>query len=167
MTVTRVFKHLLVPGWWGRRHFPSGSLARIEAAIADSEARHGGELRFVVETALPLAYLRRGEAGIRERALDLFSHLRVWDTEGNTGILVYVLLADRRVEIVADRGIHARVGEAAWTKLCRQMGEAFRAGNFEAGTLAALADITVLLEAHVPPPPGNPNELPDRPLVLG
>lgn len=166
MTVLRVLKHLLLPGWWGRRCFPAASLARIEAAIADSEARHGGELRFVVETALPLAYLRQGPAGSHERAVDLFAQLRVWDTEANTGILIYVLLADRRVEIVADRGIHAKVGEAAWQRLCRQMSDDFRQGNYESGALAALAEVTRLLETHVPPPADNPNELPDRPLLL-
>ena len=163
----RVLKHLLLPGWWGRRCFPAASLARIEAAIAASEVRHGGELRFVVETALPLAYLRRGHEGIRARAVDLFAQLGVWDTAGNTGILIYVLLADRRMEIVADRGIHAQVGEAAWQALCRRMGDDFRRGNYEAGALAALADVTRLLERHVPPPAGNPNELPDRPVLLG
>ena len=113
MDVARVLKHLALPGWSLRRAFGSDDLAAIGAAVAASERAHRGELRFVVEGPLPLASLWHGESA-RQRAAGLFARYRVWDTEENSGILIYVQLADRRVEILADRGIAAKVPQAEW-----------------------------------------------------
>lgn len=164
MDVMRFLRHSLVPHWWALRVLPKGMLEAIERAIGESEKRHSGELRFVVEGPLPAAVL--GGRTCRQRAIDLFSQLRVWDTEANSGVLIYVQLIDRKVEIVADRGIHARVGQGFWDAVCGRMQAEFRAGRFEAGALAAIGEITEALATHFPPGNDNPNELPDRPLVL-
>ena len=160
----RFLRHHLLPDWWVLRVFPKPVLSAIEQAIAASERTHLGELRFVVEANLPMHGLLRNQSA-RERAIELFSQLGMWDTEHNSGVLVYVQLLDRRVEIVADRGIHARVGEAFWREICRRMEEAFREGQFEKGVLTALNEITVVLSGHFPASGDNPNELPDTPLI--
>lgn len=165
MDLPRFFRHSLVPHWWARRTLPPGLLARIERAIGDSEQRHAGELRFVIEGPLPASVLLAGQTS-RERAIDLFAQLRVWDTAANSGVLIYVQLVDRKVEIVADRGIHTRVGQGFWEGVCRRLQEDFRAGRFETGALAAIAEITEALANHFSPDSNNPNELPDQPLVL-
>ena len=103
------------PGAVGRA-FPPSAMAAIEEAIAKSEREHSGELRFAVEPALDTSALLAGQSG-RERALEVFSQLRVWDTEENNGVLIYLLLADRDIEIVADRGVNARVPQAEWEKI--------------------------------------------------
>jgi uncharacterized membrane protein len=153
--------HLALP-----RAFPRATLGAIERAVAEQEKRHRGELRVAIEGGLPLqALLARRTA--RERALELFTRLRVWDTEDNAGVLIYLLLADRRVEVVGDRGIHARVGAAAWEAICGAMQRDFAAGNFEAGVLRGLAAVSDLLERHFPARyGGNPNELPDAPVTV-
>lgn len=161
----RWIRHLWLDDIAVRRDFPRAVLSAIERAIATQERRHRGELRFVVEGGLPLAPLLSGRTA-RERAIDVFSRLRVWDTEDNAGVLIYLLLADRRVEIVADRGIHARVGSAAWDAICGEMQSAFAAGRFEAGATLGIEAISDLLAAHFPPGDENPNELPDTPVVL-
>jgi uncharacterized membrane protein len=162
----RFFHHLAADQGSVRRAFPRASLARIEAAIADGEKRHRAQLRFAVEPALPLARVLRGVAP-HERALEVFGDLRIWDTEENCGVLVYLLLADRDVEIVADRGIHAHVGTAAWEAVCAKMEAAFRAGRFTEGVEAGIAEISALLAQHYPRTdlPGG-NELSNRPVVL-
>ena len=165
MQIVRMFRHLLLPHWWVLRAFPKSMLLAIERAIGSSEKRHQGELRFVVEANLPLSRLLRGQSP-RARAIELFSKLRVWDTEHNSGVLIYLQLIDRRVEIVADRGIDARVGPAFWSAVCRRMELAFRKERFEAGSLAALAEITEALLEHDPSTGGGTNELPDAPIVL-
>ena len=119
----------------------------------------------MVEGGLPVLALFSGRTA-RERAIEVFSRLRIWDTEDNAGVLVYLLLADRRVEIVADRGIHARVGTAAWDAICGEMQTAFAAGRFEAGAILGIEAISDLLAAHFPPGEENPNELPDAPVVI-
>lgn len=162
----RWIRHLFLDGLAVRRAFPRPTLDVIERAVAEQEKRHRGELRFAVEGGLPLVPLARG-VDARERALELFTRLRVWDTGDNAGVLIYVLLADRRVEIVADRGIHAKVGATAWETICGAMQREFAAGRFEAGALAGLAAVSDLLATHFPAHPGdNPNELPDRPVVV-
>lgn len=165
MKLKRFLKHLLSPHWLVRRAFPPAVLQRIETAIADSERSHEGELRFVVEAGLDLPELLRGETA-RQRAVEVFSALRVWDTEHNSGVLIYVQLVDRKVEILADRGINARVGQAEWDAVCRRMEQAFRKRDFAAGALTAIDDISALLHRHFPPGNSNPNELPDRPVIL-
>lgn len=161
----RWIRHLFLDDLAARRAFPRAALVAIEQAIAAQERRHRGELRFVVEggLALPALVSRRSA---HERAIELFGHLRVWDTEDNAGVLVYLLLADRRVEIVADRGIHAKVGAAAWDAICGAMQRAFAQGQFEAGAILGIKAISDLLAEHFPPGEDNPNELPDAPVVL-
>ena len=161
----RIFKHLITPHWMAYRAFPRAALRRIEEAIGNSEKLHDGELRFAVEVGLPLAPLLRGVTP-RRRAHEVFSQLRVWDTEHNSGVLVYVQLVDRDIEIVADRGISARVGQSQWDAICRRMEDAFRAGRFEQGALEGIAEVTALLVRHFPARGENPDELPDRPVVL-
>lgn len=161
----RFFRHLLSDHWSVRYAFPQRAMAAIEGAIAAQEQRHDGELRFAVESALPFVDLMRGISA-RARAIELFSRLRIWDTEQNAGVLVYLLLADKRVEIVADRGIHARVGEAAWEAICGAMQREFAAGRFEAGVVTGVQAISDLLALHFPPRGENPDELSNQPIVL-
>jgi len=165
MTPGRIARHLLVPHWVALRPFPASVLGRIESAIGSSERKHDGELRFAAEAGLPLASLWRGQSP-RGRAIELFSQLRVWDTEHDSGVLIYVQLVDRTIEIVADRGINARVAQASWDGICRRMEAAFRGGQFEQGALAAIDEVTALLASHFPASGANPNELPDTPVVL-
>lgn len=165
MKLRRLLKHLLVPAWWAHRPFGRATLDAIEAAIGAAETGHRGELRFVVEGPLPLAALWRGES-VRQRATELFSRLRVWDTEDNSGILLYVQLVDRRVEILADRGIDARVSQEEWDLICRGMELAFRDGDFRRGALEAVDQAAQLLTRHFPVAGSDHNELPDRPVVL-
>ena len=162
----RWLRHLFLDHLALARAFPRATLAVIERAVTGQETRHRGELRVVIEGGLPLAALFAGRSA-RERALEHFARLRVWDTEDNAGVLIYLLLADRRVEIVADRGIHARVGETAWETICGEMQREFAAGRFEAGMLTGLAAVSDLLAQHFPATPGdNPNELPDAPVLV-
>ena len=165
MRLSRVFRHLLLPGWWVRRVISQAALTEIGAAIAACEQTHRGELRFVVEGPLPLASLRQDSTS-RRRAIELFASQRVWDTEENSGILIYVQLVDRRVEILADRGIAARVVQAEWDAICRAMEASFRNGEWRQGALQAVARAGELLARHFPAGRSNPNELPDQPLVL-
>ena len=165
MGIGRIGKHLLHHRWWQRRYFPPTVLAAIEAAIKAGEAAHAGQVRFVVEGALDGAPLFRGQSA-RERALDIFSQLRIWDTAHNNGVLIYLLLADRDVEIVADRGIDARVGAAGWEKICAAMEVDFKAGNFERGVIAGIAAVSREMAAHFPKSGGGVNELPDAPVVI-
>ena len=165
MGIGRIGKHLLHHHWWLRRYFPAKVLAAIEAAIKAGEATHSGQVRFVVEGALDGAPLFRDQPA-RERALDIFSQLRIWDTAHNNGVLIYLLLADRNVEIVADRGIDAKVGAAGWEKICADMETDFRAGNFERGVIKGIEAVSRQMAAHYPPQRGGPNELPDAPVVI-
>ncbi|MBX9604597.1 MAG: TPM domain-containing protein [Gammaproteobacteria bacterium] len=161
----RVLSHLCTGRAQVRRAFPAATLATIEAAIRGCEATHGGQLRFAVEGGLDGWPLLRGLRP-RERALQVFAELGVWDTEHNNGVLLYLLLADRDVEIVADRGIGARVPQAEWEAICRRMESEFRAGRFEAGALAGIDEIGRLLARHFPARGVAPNELDDRPALL-
>ncbi len=165
MEMTRLLKHLLTPRWAARRAFPSSTLAAVTVAVEASERLHSGELRFVVEAALDWPHLIRGTTA-RERALQLFSELRVWDTEHNSGVLIYVLLADRQVEIIADRGIHRAVGDAEWAAVCGRMEAAFGRGEFEKGAVEGVREVGVLLTRHFPAQGENPDELPNQAVVL-
>jgi uncharacterized membrane protein len=165
MNLFRLFKHLAVPDWLALRALPKHSLLKIEKAIQASERSHLGELRFVVEGSLPLAYLLRKRSS-RRRAEDLFSSLKVWDTEGNTGVLIYVQLVSHHIDIVADRGIAAKVDQAEWNAVCRAMEQAFREDRFVEGSLEAIERVTGLLAQHFPASGAQANELPDRPVVL-
>lgn len=165
MDMKRIAKHLMAAKWSVNRAFPGDTLTAIDKAIKASEAMHRGEIRFAVEGALQIEPLLRGQTA-RERAIDVFSQLRIWDTEGNNGVLIYLLLADRDVEIVADRGIDAKVGAEEWERICRKMESAFRQGNFEAGVVGGIQEVTRHLAEHFPPIGGDRNELPDKPVVL-
>jgi hypothetical protein len=165
MDFKRLLTHLLTPGWRVRRAFGAADLAAIGAEVAASEQTHRGELRFVIEGPLPFALLWRGVSA-RERATELFSRLGVWDTEANSGILIYVQLVDRRVEILADRGIARRVPQEAWDAICRRMEEAFRLKAYRRGALEAIDEASRLLALHFPARGNNPDELPNQPLVL-
>jgi uncharacterized membrane protein len=165
MNILRMLKHLMLPDWWRRRVFAAADLAAIGAAVSASEQTHRGEVRFVAEASLAVSTLWRDRSP-RQRAAEVFAAEGVWDTEENSGILIYVLLADRRVEILADRGIAARVPQAEWDAICRDMEQAFRAGQWRQGALQAVARAGELLAAHFPAAATNPNELPDQPLML-
>jgi len=166
MKLLRTFKHLAIPHWVVRRAFPARVAQAVERAVRAAETAHDVELRVVVEGGLPLASLLRGTSS-RERAAELFSNLRVWDTENNTGVLIYLQFVDRRIEIVADRGISARVRQEEWDAACAAMADEFRAGRFEQGALAGIEQVAALLKKHLPPPPaGDRDELPDAPIVI-
>lgn len=161
----RVFRHLVTDQLSLRRAFPRAVMRAIRDQIGEQEKRHRGELRFAVEASLPLIQLWRGQDA-RGRALELFAQLRVWDTEHNSGVLIYLLLADKRVEIVADRGIHNKVGATAWEAICGEMQRAFAAGRFREGVSFGVVAISDLLAAHYPPRADDANELPNEPVVL-
>src|SRR5438477_4973834 len=165
MGIGRIAKHLLHHHWWLRHYFPPNVLAAIEAATRAGEATHSGQVRFVVEGALDGRPLFRNQPA-RERALDLFSQLRIWDTADNNGVLIYLLLADRDVEIIADRGIDAKVGPAGWGKICREMEADFASGQFESGAIKGVEAVSRQLAAHFPPDVSTRNELPDAPVVI-
>ena len=158
----RLLRHLLALPGAVARAFPPASLSRIESAIAESEKRHDGEIRFAVEAALDPADLWRGVSA-RQRAIAVFSELGVWDTERNNGVLIYLLLADRDVEIVADRGFNGKVGAAEWEGVCRRMEAALREGRHAEALIAGIEALSPILARHFPPAPGGRNELPDRP----
>lgn len=165
MNVMRLMRHLLLPPWWLHRQFPASTLGAVEAAIRESERTHAGQVRFAIEATLDFRRTARG-LGARARAIELFSRLRVWDTEHNNGVLIYLLLADRDVEIIADRGIHRLVGAEAWEQVCRTMEGHFRAGRFEQGAVEGVRAAGALLAQHFPRRDAAPNELPDRPVIL-
>jgi uncharacterized membrane protein len=161
----RIVRHLTASATRTRAVFPPVLLAQIERTIGDAEARHRGEIRFAIETALPLPAVWR-RVTPRARALQLFAHLRVWDTHANNGVLIYVLRADRAVEIVADRGISARVTEAEWQVLCRDVESRYRSSHYVEGSLAAIDGVARLLAQHFPPGGSGKNELPNQPVLL-
>jgi hypothetical protein len=165
MSMKRIAKHLMATKWMVNRAFPGDTLIAIDTAIKASEATHRGEIRFAVEGALDIAPLFRGQTA-RERAIDVFSQLRIWDTERNNGVLIYLLLADRNVEIVADRGIHEKVDAQEWEGICRKMEAAFRQADFEGGVVRGIQEVTRHLTRHFPPIGDDRNELPDKPVVL-
>jgi uncharacterized membrane protein len=165
MGIRRIGKHLLEYRWRLRAVFPPKVLAAIEQAIKAGEATHSGQVRFVVEGALDGAPLFRDQPA-RERALDIFAQLRIWDTAHNNGVLIYLLLADRNVEIVADRGIDARVGAAGWEKICAEMETGFRAGHFESGVIRGIEAVSREMARYFPKYGAGPNELPDAPVVM-
>lgn len=165
MAISRFIKHLFFADWWVYRAFPKASLMAIEAAIRASEQSHVGEIRFVVEGSLPARAIWQGQTA-RERALDVFSQLRIWDTADNSGVLIYLLFADRSVEIVADRGIHLLTGHKPWVDICREMEGAFSKSEFLAGALSGITAVANVIGQHFPATNKRINELPDAPVVL-
>ena len=150
-----------------KRVLPEAALGRLEAQVVASELHHGGEIRICIEAGLPLSYLWR-RLSARARAVMLFGKLRVWDTEHNNGVLIYLLLAEHAIEIVADRGLNRHVDSVAWAALLGPMRAAFRAGQFEQGLSLAVSELDRLLGQHFAAQPGtpNPDELPDAPVLL-
>ena len=165
MTLLRALRHLFATRWGTRRRFPEATLGAIEAAVREVEGRHAGEIRFAVETSLDLPELWHG-VGARERALQVFGHLGVWDTEGNNGVLIYVLVADHDVEIVADRSISQRASQAEWDAITRQIEDEFRAGRFAQGSVAGVHAVGELLARHFPAHGADRNEQPNQPILL-
>ncbi|MGC4060970.1 MAG: TPM domain-containing protein [Aquabacterium sp.] len=161
-TLARWARHLWLDTADARRVLTPAGLQRLEQAVADSESRHLGELRLCVEAGLPMAALWRGDAP-RSRAIELFSQLRVWDTAHNNGVLIYLLLADRRIEILADRGLHARTSDTEWQAIATSLSAALHEGLFEQGLTEAVQQVGALLRQHYPVTGGGqrPNELPD------
>lgn len=165
MDIKRIAKHLLRTRRQVDRVFPQQTMIAIEQAIKASETAHLGEIRFAVEDALDGTPLFKGLSA-RQRAIDVFAQLRIWDTEHNNGVLIYLLLADRDVEIVADRGIHAKVGAQEWEKICRTMETAFKQANYEDGVVSGIQAVTRHLIKHFPAAGAGQNELPNKPMVL-
>ena len=165
MEFKRLLRHLFTDHRSVGRALPPEALKAIEKAIGEEEKRHAGQLRVAVEAALPLADIFRG-VDSRQRAIGWFGRLRMWDTEHNAGVLIYLLLADRSVELVADRGIHSKVGTAAWEAICGEMQQEFARGQFERGVVIGVRAVSDLLAEHFPPTGEGRNELPDKPVVL-
>ena len=167
MDLKRILKHRLLDEGDALRALGPGAVERLHARVQASELKHSGEVRVCVEAGLPLAYLRRNTTA-RERAVALFGELRVWDTEANNGVLIYLLFAEHKIEIVADRGLNRLVSAEQWQELLAGMAAAFKAGEFEAGLMQAIDIVDALLAQHFPLREGevNPNELPDAPLVI-
>lgn len=166
-SIKRFFRHLFSTPWNVSRYFPPATLKAIEHAVSVSETKHLGEIRFVIEAELhPLEILRNKIP--KKRALELFSLLGVWDTEHNNGVLIYICLADRKVEIVADRGIHQGVGNSGWESICQIMENYFRAGDFEGGALQGITLVGEALAQHFPASYVKTprNELPNSPLII-
>lgn len=169
MSMSRLLKHLTATQWRTRLRFPKATLDAIEQAVGLAERTHAGEIRFAIETSLAPMHVLRGISA-HQRAKEVFAALRVWDTAGNNGVLIYVQLADRHVEIIADRGFDGLVSLAEWEAVCRLMEGHFRSGRFQDGAIAGVQAIGNLLARHFPS--GGPhhkgplNELPDRPTLL-
>jgi uncharacterized membrane protein len=169
--IRRLLRHRWYDQGTLRRALPAAAMERLTRRVQASEQRHSGEIRFYIEAGLPASYLWRRlplAQLVRQRALTLFGKLRVWDTEHNNGVLIYLLLAERSIEIVADRGLNRHIPPQDWQAMIARMADAFRAGRFEEGLTQALEEISALLVQHFPLATGgaNPDELPDAP-VLG
>jgi uncharacterized membrane protein len=164
----RLLKHRWAEAGDVHRALPEDALQRLAQRVQDSERHHSGEIRICIEAGLPLSYLWRN-APARERAIMMFGKLRVWDTEHDNGVLIYLLLADHAIEIVADRGLNRQVPAHEWQALARRMSADFKAGRFEQGLAAAVDRVDALLRQFFPLAGGerNPNELPDRPVIVG
>jgi uncharacterized membrane protein len=165
VAIKRWFCHAFMPPWRWRLLFPKRVLVDIEKAVKHSEQQHCGELRFAVENSLALDKVWRGVSA-RQRALEVFSDLRVWDTEENSGVLIFLLLADREVHIVADRGITKRVAQTEWDAIAEVIQQEFKQGDFLRGSLHGIERITMLLTAHFPSGANNPNELYNKPVIV-
>ncbi|ALK96134.1 hypothetical protein AB595_22265 [Massilia sp. WF1] len=161
----RALRHLFSTRTEAERAFPAATLAAIAEAITAGEQTHRGEVRLVVEKSLPLSAVWE-DVSNRQRAISLFADYGIWDTEDNCGVLVYVNLADRKVDIVADRGINRRIDAATWQAICNTMTAGFAQGRFHEATLDAVGQVNMLLRQHFPSNGSRPNELPDKPLML-
>jgi uncharacterized membrane protein len=165
MEMKRFWRHVLMSPIQARRAFPPESLDAIQREIAAHEKLHRGEVCFVVEAELSTEQLWRGESS-RDRAREVFASQGVWNTEENNGVLVYLLLADRKVEVVADRGVDRKVSPEEWQAIVRAMEDHFRAGRFEEGALAGVRAVSAILARHFPGQGEERNELGDRPVMM-
>lgn len=163
--LTRWFKHVFMPPWRWRLSFPADVINAIENAVKQSESQHRGELRFAIENALAPGWVWHGMSA-RYRATQVFSNLKVWDTEENSGVLIYILLADKEVHIVADRGIHKCVPQSEWDRIALLMKTEFSEGHFKEGAVKGIQAITALLAYYFPPGTTNENELTNRPVII-
>jgi hypothetical protein len=165
MNLRRILRHCITGPGRASRSFPPEALAEIERAIVAAEKRHAGEMCFAIESALPLAEVRNGVTS-RERALHVFSLLRVWDTAANNGVLIYVLLADGAIELIADRAVAACIAQLEWDELCRRIETEFAAGHYRDGALMAVRAVGAQLARHFPAQHGESDELPNQPVLL-
>lgn len=165
MDLARFVRHFVMTPWSARRAFPDATLDAIQREVTEQERRHSGQVRFVVEAELTTAQLWAALTA-RARAIEVFSMLQVWNTDSNSGVLIYVLLADHVVEVVADRGIQRKVAASEWSGIVSMMEGHFRAGRFEEGALAGVRAVSDVLATHFPPDGTSTNELPDRPVML-
>lgn len=161
----RIFRHLTTTSAAGRRAFPPAGMEAIQAAIARGEKLHRAEIRLMVETSMDVGALLEGRSS-RHRALELFSEYRIWDTEENSGILVYINLADHQVEIIADRGVNKLLDAAQWQQVCRTITAGFAAGRYDESVVEAIDSLNATLHPSLPAGDDNPNELSNRPLML-
>jgi uncharacterized membrane protein len=161
----RLLRHLFARS--AQAMFPPEAMARIATAIDAGERRHAGEICFAVESALPIGALLRGVTA-RSRAERAFERMRVWDTQANNGVLLYLLLADHRIEIVADRGLHEKVSAEQWRGVCQLMEERLRAGDAEDAVVRGVEAVSDLLAEHFPQQPGtvDVDELPNQPRIF-
>jgi uncharacterized membrane protein len=165
MNLSRFLKHAFSTRFLVKKYFSKEAMEKITDAIAASEKNHDAEIVFAIEPGIsPIAALRGYSA--RSRAIDVFSELRVWDTEANNGVMIYLLLADHDIEIIADRGVNRIAGDTYWEEICQNMEKSFREGKFVEGVLEGIQTITKLLEKHYPKSEGNPNELPNKPVII-
>ena len=162
---SRLKKHLFTTSAAGHETFPRLTLKAIEAVITDGERRHRAEVRLIIEHALPWKEILR-DTSARQRAMDLFARYRVWDTEENCGVLVYINLADRKVEIVADRAVARLIVQEEWDAVCRTMTEGFAREAFRDSTAAAIEQLNTLLQEHYPARGAHPNQLANHPILL-
>lgn len=165
MDLKRTLRHLFTTAWSVRGAFPPEALANIEEAIRESETAHSGQIRFAVQHSLDTREVLRGITA-RQRAIEVFGELGVWDTEHNNGVLIYFLLADRDFEIIGDRGIDARVGPEGWESICRGMEERIREGDLEGGVIWGIRAVGEQLRAHFSREGGPSGDLPDQPVIL-
>jgi uncharacterized membrane protein YgcG len=164
-SIKRFFLHLFSAPWLVRRYFSPIAMSNIEQAIERSERSHSGQICFVIEASLHPYHVLTGLSP-RERALEVFSGMRVWDTEQNNGVLIYLLMVEHDVEIVADRGIDQRIPAGTWEQICRDMEQHFAEGQFETGLLYGVDRISQLLQQQYPAYQNNENELPDSPVII-
>lgn len=165
ISISRFLRHLFSSNQQTKKNFPASTMKRIEDAIALSERHHNGQIRFIVETSLSPLALYQGQS-VRERALEIFSLFRIWDTANNNGVLLYLLIADHAFEIIADRNIHAKAGQVYWDHVCKDMEKLLKSHQFEEGILFGIERISNVLKQHFPESVITPNELPDQPLII-
>jgi len=161
----RYLRNLFTTRWALHRAFPSDLLDEIQQSIQVSERQHNAEFRFAIETALDAATLLRG-CSPRERAMDVFSNLGIWDTAANNGVLIYLLLSEHAIEIVADRGYNGKVSPRDWQDICDAMRELFQSGRYRDGAMRGIEMITAAVSRHFPPDPNDRNELPNQPVLI-